>query len=49
MKDKAYDEVKALENAGGGDGPDYMFIEGYSKAVEDITSVINKIKENQNV
>lgn len=37
-----------LENSGGGDGPDWMYIDGYHQAIEDLAKAIEE-SEDKNV
>lgn len=48
MKLKLELEKDELEQTGG-DGPDWMWIDGYNKAIKDMENVINKLKEVSNV
>jgi len=47
MKLKLELEKDELEKKGG-DGPDWMWIDGYDKAIKDMEIVINRIKEVNN-
>ena len=44
MKGKAFDHKAELERNGGGDGPDWLWIDGYYQAIADMEKSINCLK-----
>lgn len=44
MKGKAHDHKQELMNNGGGDGPDWLWIDGYYQAIADMEKSMNVLK-----
>jgi hypothetical protein len=42
LKEKQYDQELELMRNGGGDGPDWLYISGYKKCIEDLEKLIQE-------
>ena len=42
LKGKQYDIEQEIANSGGGDGPDWIYVSGYGKCIEDLEVLIKK-------
>lgn len=40
LKGKQYDQEKELMDNGGGDGPDWLYISGYKKCIQDLEKLV---------